>query len=269
MTESVYAQVRVARVERASRQSMRKLSSGTRISSAADAAADLGISQKMRAHMKSAHAAQRNTQDGISMLNVLDGALGEVTQKVSRMRELAIQSASEVLADREREYIHKEYGALMKDIDRVTGAAEFNGLDLLPGGGNTTVSVQVGISASGPENRVRVRLRPVNANSLTLDVTRVDSATDAQRALKHLDKAMDIVNGFRAEYGANQNQLGSSLRNLENWTENIVDAESRIRDTDIAFETANLTRQQVFRQVGIAMLAQTGTSKSAALSLIG
>jgi flagellin len=268
MTESVYAQVRVARVERASRQSMRKLSSGTRISSAADAAADLGISEKMRAHVKSAHAAQRNTQDGISMLNVLDGALGEVTQKVARLRELAIQSASEVLADPERQYIQKEYISLSKDIDRVTGSADFNGLDLLSGG-NTTVSVQVGISASGVENRVRVRLRSVNANTLGLDVTRVDSAADAQNALKRLDGAIDIVNGFRAEYGANQNQLGSSLRNLENWTENIVDAESRIRDTDIAVETANLTRQQVFRQVGIAMLAQTGTSKSAVLSLIG
>lgn len=268
MSESVYAQVRVGRVERASRQSMRKLSSGSRISSAADAAADLGISEKMRAHVKSAHAAQRNIQDGISMLNVVDGVLGEVTQKVTRMRELAIQSASEVLANPERQYISDEYRDLQADIDRVTKSAQFNGMDLFPGG-NTTVSIQIGISESGPENRLRVRLRPVDGNTLGLNLTRVDSATLAQQAVKRIDGAIDIVNGLRAEYGANQNQLGSALRNLENWTENMIDAESQIRDTDIAFEAANLTRQQVFRQVGIAMLAQTGTSKSAALSLIG
>lgn len=202
------------------------------------------------------------------MLNAMDGVLGEVTQRVSRMRELAIQSASDVLGNTEREYVSDEYRNIIEDIDRITRSADFNGLDLLPSS-TATVSIQIGISESGPENRLRVRLRPLDANALGLGVTRVDSAADAQQAVTRIDDAIDAVNGIRAEYGANQNQLGSALRNLENWTENMVEAESRIRDTDIAFEAANLTRQQVFRQVGVAMLAQTGTSKSAALSLIG
>jgi len=270
MAESVYAQHKVARVNRAAHDSVRKLSSGSRISRAADAAADLGISEKMRAHVKSMHAAQRNIQDAISMLNVADGTLDEVGERVSRMRELAIQSASDVLSNTEREYVSDEYRDIIEDIDRITRVAEFNGLKVTPGS-PTAVSVQIGIKGDDlMENTLRLRLYPAGTGpgGLGVGLTRVDTAANAQMALKRLDDALDLVNRHRASHGAAQNQLGAAYKSLETLTENTVEAESRIRDTDIAFEAANLTRQQVFRQVGVAMLSQANSSSQAALGLL-
>jgi flagellin len=221
MADSLYAANRVARVDRSSRQTMRKLSSGVRLTSAADGAADLGISEKIRAHVRS-----------------------------------------------ERDYLSTEYEVLKSDIDRVTRASEFNGLKIVPGA-TDFIAIQVGIHQKAIHNQVRVRLLPANASSLGVSVTGIGAPGDAQMALRRLDTAIDVINETRAGYGANQNQLSAAYRNLETWTENMVDTESRIRDTDIAIEAASLTRQQVFRRVGIAMLSQTGTSRSAALALLG
>jgi len=247
---------------------MRKLSSGVRLTSAADGAADLGISEKIRAHVRSAGAARRNIHDGMSMLNVADLTLGEVGAKLSRMRELAVESSNGVLQAQERDYLSTEYEVLKSDIDRVTRASEFNGLKIVPGA-TDFIAIQVGIHQKAIHNQVRVRLLPANASSLGVSVTGIGAPGDAQMALRRLDTAIDVINETRAGYGANQNQLSAAYRNLETWTENMVDTESRIRDTDIAIEAASLTRQQVFRRVGIAMLSQTGTSRSAALALLG
>jgi flagellin len=267
MSENLSAQKHLARVNRASRSSVRKLSSGSQISQAADGAAGLGVSQKMRGDILSMRAAQRNIQDGISMLNVAENALGEVTDKLTRMRELAVGSASEVMQQEERMYNSNEYRDLIQDIDRVTRSAEFNGLSVTPGS-NQSLEIQIGIDQQGMQNRLRVRMYAAGAMTLGVAVTGVDSTINAQKALDRIDKAIDTVNTIRASHGAAQNQLGSALKNLETWTENTVEAESRIRDTDMAMETANLTRQQVFGQAGIAMISQARSSSKSAFQLL-
>ena len=267
MSENLSAQKHLARVNREARNSVRRLSSGVQISQAAEGAADLGISEKMRAEINSMRAAQRTIQDGISMLNVAESALGEVTDKLTRMRELAVGSASEVMQADERIYNSNEYRDLILDIDRVTRSAEFNGLSVTPGS-NQTVQVQVGIDEDGVQNRLRVRLYAAGANAIGVGVTGVDTVLNAQNSLRRIDDAIDIVNTIRASHGAAQNQLGSALKNLETWTENTVEAESRIRDTDMAMETANLTRQQVFGQAGIAMISQARSSSQSAFQLL-
>jgi len=267
MSENLAAQKNLARVGRESRSSVRRLSSGVQISQAAEGAADLGVSQTMRADIRSMRVAQRNIQDGISMLNVAESALGEVTDKLTRMRELAVGSASEVMQADERIYNSNEYRDIIEDIDRVTRSAEFNGLSVTPGS-NEVVQIQIGINEQGAQNRLKVRLYAAGSMAIGVGFTAVDTSLGAQKAIDLVDRAIDSVNTIRASHGAAQNQLGSALQNLETWTENTVEAESRIRDTDMAMETANLTRQQVFGQAGIAMISQARSSAQSAFQLL-
>ena len=268
--DSVFAQKNLARTQRGMRSSMQKLSSGLRITKAADDAAAMGVSEKMRAQITSLKMAQRNTNDGISMIQTAEGALDETADILNRMRELAVESASEVLQATERAYLQTEFTALQGEIERIADSTEFNGLNLSDGT-TTEVAVQVGIFNVAAEDRITVTLQDSQTATLGVNTAVVDlaSAANSQTAITAIDTAIDSVNNSRASYGAAQNQLGSALRNLENYTENLTETESRIRDVDFASETAEMTRNQIFSQAGISILSQANSAPQAALSLLG
>ena len=268
--DSVFAQKNLARTQRGMRSSMQKLSSGLRITKAADDAAAMGVSEKMRAQITSLKMAQRNTNDGISMIQTAEGALDETADILNRMRELAVESASEVLQATERAYLQTEFTALQGEIERIADSTEFNGLNLSDGT-TTEVAVQVGIFNVAAQDRVTVTLQDSQTATLGVNTGAVDlgSAANSQTAITAIDTAIDSVNNSRASYGAAQNQLGSALRNLENYTENLTETESRIRDVDFASETAEMTRNQIFSQAGISILSQANSAPQAALSLLG
>jgi flagellin len=267
--ESVFAQKMLARTQRSMRQSIMKLSSGTRITKAADDAAGLAISQKMRAQITSLKMAHRNTETGISMVQTTEGALMEVQDMLSRMRELAVEASSEVLQSTERAYLQTEVTSLQEEIDRIAASTEFNGLSLLDGS-TTSVDVQVGINANAT-SRIGVALSSTTAAAIGVDSASVSfsTASTSQTAISAVDAGIDTINQIRAGLGASQNRLSSAMRNLENYTENLTEAESRIRDVDFAEETANLSRQQIFQQATISILSQANSSPQAVLSLLG
>jgi flagellin len=268
--DSVFAQKNLARTQRSMRGSMQKLSSGLRITKAADDAAAMGVSEKMRAQITSLKMAQRNTNDGISMIQTAEGALDETADILNRMRELAVESSSEVLQATERAYLQTEFTALQGEIERIADSTEFNGLNLSDGT-TTEVAVQVGIFNVAAQDRITVTLQDSQTATLGVNTGAVDlgSAANSQTAITAIDTAIDSVNNSRATYGAAQNQLSSALRNLENYTENLTETESRIRDVDFASETATMTRNQIFSQAGISILSQANSSPQAALSLLG
>ena len=265
---SVFAQKNLSRTQERLRGNFEHLSSGLRITKAADDAAGLAVSENMRAEIKSLKQAQRNTNDGISMVQTAESALQEVTDIVSRMRELSVEASSGVLQATERAYLQTEFSALQDEIDRISDTNNFNGLQLSDGT-NATVSVQVGVNNTA-NDRISVSLVDSNTAALAIDTGTIDlgSAANAQAAITALDTALDSVNDGRADLGAAQNRLTSAMRNLENYTENLVEAESRIRDVDFAAETADMTRNNVFSQAGVSVLAQANQSPQAALSLL-
>ena len=265
---SVFAQKHSSRTQERLRSNFEHLSSGLRITKAADDAAGLAISESMRAEIRSLHQASRNTNDGISMVQTAEGALQEVTNIVSRMRELSVEASSAVLQATERAYLATEFTALQGEIDRISATTNFNGLSLA-NGSTASVAVQVGIFNSA-NDRITVTLQDSRSTTLAVDTGTIDlaSAANAQAAITALDTALDTVNNSRATLGAAQNRLTSAMHNLENYTENLVEAESRIRDVDFASETADLTRNQIFSQAGVAVLAQSNQSPQAALSLL-
>jgi flagellin len=267
--ESIFAQKMLARTQRGIRESITKLSSGSRITKAADDPAGLAISQKMRAQIKSLKMAHRNTETGLSMVQTTEGALMEVQDMLARLRELAVEASSEVLQSTERNYLQTEVVALQEEIDRISNSTEFNGLNLLDGS-TTSVDVQVGINAAAT-SRIAVELFSTDATSLQVGAGLVDlsNAATAQNSIDQVDLGIDMLNFMRAKFGASQNRLTSAMRNLENYTENLVEAESRIRDVDFAEETAKLSRHQIFQQATISILSQANSSPQAVLALLG
>lgn len=265
---SVFAQKHLSRTQDKLRSNFEHLSSGLRITKAADDAAGLALSEGMRAEIRSLHQAKRNTQDGVSVVQTAEGALQEVTDIVSRMRELSVQASSGVLQATERAYLQTEFAAMQTEIDRIADSTSFNGLNITDG---STASVTVQVGAQNTANdRIDITLVDANTAALGIAAATVDlaSAANAQTAITALDTAMDSINNGRADLGASQNRLSSAMANLENYTENLIDAESRIRDVDFASETAELSRNQVFSQAGTSVLAQANQGPQAALALI-
>jgi flagellin len=267
--QSVFAQKHLARTQRDLRGTMEHLSSGLRLTRAADDAAGMGVSQKMRAHIQSLKMAQRNTNDGISMVQTAEGGLAETGDILARMRELAVESASEVLQATERAYLQTEFVTLQNELERIADSTEFNGLNLSDGT-TTQISVQVGIFNVASQDRITVDLQDSQTAVLGVNSAVVDlgTAADSQSAITAIDTAIDSVNNSRSTYGAVQNRLTSALRNLENYTENLVETESRIRDVDFAQATADMSRHQIFSQAGISVLSQANQNPQAALSLL-
>ncbi len=252
-------------------QSLERLSSGYRINRAGDDAAGLAISEKLRAKTRGLIQAQRNASDGISLIQVAEGGLGEIQNILVRLRELGVQAASDTIGQQERGYLDNEYQALKEEIDRIANVTEFNGTVLLDGtGGSLDFQVNTGgLNLFGVDRISFDAFRSdVNTDKLSLEELGVTSKEDAQRGLAILDRAIEHVSATRGELGAIENRLSSSIRNLGTSIENLTAANSRIKDVDIASETSELTKNSMLVQAGTTILAQANSIPKMALSLL-
>jgi len=265
---SITAQRNLAGTGRSLSKAFERVSSGLRVNSAADDAAGLGVAENLEAASRSARVAMRNTNDGISVVQTAEGATSEVSNILKRMRELAVQSSSETLESTERAYVQDEYSALASEVDRIAQVTEFNGLKLT-NNSNTALSVQVGVNNT-TNDRISISMGDLRSTTLGVDTTSMslNSSGSAQSAISTIDTALNSVNGYRSAYGAVQNRLTDSLVNLEVYSENLVSAESRIRDADFAHETAEMAKLQIMQQAGLSVLSQTGAAQQGVLSLI-
>ena len=257
------------RTNRGLKSTFAKISSGLRINSAADDSAGLAVAENLASERQSLQQAQRNTHDGISVIQTAEGATNEVGDILKRMRELAVQSSSETLANSERAFIQDEFKQLTAEVDRIADVTEFNGISL-GNAANSQLNVQVGIQNTS-DDRIAIELGDLRASTLKVDTGNVDlsNVASAQAALQTIDTALDSVNGYRSDYGSVENRLNSALNNLEIYTENIAGAESRIRDADFAKETAEMSKYNIMQQAGTAILSQANGINQGALRLIG
>jgi len=247
-----------------------KLASGLRINQAADDAAGMGISESLRAEMRGLQQASRNVSDGMSMVQTAESSMGEIGNNLSRMRELAVQSANGTLNANDRAAIQAEFGALQTEVDRIANSAEFNGIQLSDGSAAAPIDVQAGAGNVAANDRIAVNLQDGRAATLGVDAASIDVTTQAtaQTAIAAIDTAITTVSTSRAAYGAAQNSMISASHNLQSYTENLVEAESRIRDVDFAAETADKARNDILGKASIALLAQANISQSTALGLL-
>lgn len=248
-------------------KSMEKLSSGLRINRAGDDAAGLAISESLKSEIRALDQASRNAADGISLIQTAEGSLDEVSSILLRMKELAEQSLNGTLTNTDRGYLEAEYTALMAEINRISEASEFNGVKLLNGDG-LTINIQVGTGTSAAD-RVEVDLnQDLDTTGLALTVG-VDTATNASTAMDEIDGAITTVVSTRGGFGAIQNRLETTIRNINMTSENLNAANSRIRDVDVAMETSRMTSFQILQQAGIAILSQANMTVGLAMSLLG
>jgi flagellin len=251
------------------RNNLAKLSSGERITKAADDAAGLAISENLKAQIRSIRQARRNADDGISMVQTAEGGLSEISNIVIRLRELAVQAASDTLGNTERSFSDIEFQQLKDEVQRISKASEFNGRKLLDGSSGL-VEIQVGAKNNPLQDRIRYDGTTVVATleALGIGAESVSTKESAQLALQRLDDALVNVNGVRAKLGALQNRLTSVIETLGITEENFSEANSRIRDVDVASETADLTKNQILTQAGVSVLAQANQAPTYALSLL-
>lgn len=266
---SLNAQRNIGRTEHTLNRAMARLSSGLRIQVAADDAAGLSISEKLRAQVRGLAQAQRNANDGISMLQTVEGALNETADMLIRMRELAVQSANGTLGDTERDALNNEFKELRSEIDRIADVTEFAGIKLLNGAQSTGVHFQIG-TGNDSNSQITVSIASAKVTDLQSNLTSdtISTVTGAQAVLSHIDIAISSVNQDRGVYGAKQNRLFTTINTLSSAHENLSAANSRIRDTDVAAESANFTRSQILMQAGISVLSQANSLPQMALNLI-
>jgi len=254
----------------AQEQSLERLSSGSRINRAGDDAAGLAISEQIRANTRSLAQAGRNANDGISLVQVAEGGTNEISNMLVRMRELSIQASSDTIGDLERGFINKEIQALKGETDRIANNTEFNGTKLL-NGTSKQLDIQVGIKNSPTEDRLSFDAHAQNVSTQALGINDVSTITkeDAQHNLEKLDSALIRLNENRSSLGAVQNRLQSTINNINTYKENLEAARSRIKDTDMASETSELTRNNILSQAGISVLSQANQNPQMALKLLG
>jgi flagellin len=267
---SIAAQRSLAISGRESESNLAKLSSGTRITKAADDAAGLAISEKMKANIRSLKQADRNANDGISMVQTAEGGLNEVSSILTRMRELAMQTSSDTVGDSERGMSNMEYQNLKLELERISQVTEFNGKKLLNGEGDK-YDFQIGANNDGFQDRISYDARQVNSKMDNLGVAELDvsSKDGSQQSLATLDSAIEKVSGFRSFLGGIQNRLVSTSNNLQVNVENLSAANSRIRDVDYADATATKAKNDILSAAGTSVLAQANMSSQGALKLIG
>jgi len=247
--------------------SFKRLSSGFRINSAADDAAGLQISNRLTSQVNGLYQAARNANDGISVAQVAEGAMEEITNSLQRIRTLAIQSQNGINSDDDRAALQKEVSALKVEMSRISTTTQFGNQNLLSGG----YSAKFLVGANANQN-ISINLSRANGfgtTGLGLATLTVSTVTGASGAIALVDSAIKAIDGKRADLGAIQNRFQSTIRNLTNISENVSGARSRIRDTDFARETAELTRQQILQQTSTTVLAQANQRPQAALSLLG
>lgn len=267
---AINAQRNLAGSQRIMNKSMAQLASGSRINIAADDAAGLAISERLKGQIRSAQQASRNANDGISMVQTAEGGLNEIGNMIVRLRELSVQSASDTVGDIERGLINKEVQQLKNEITRVAQVTMWGNTNLLSGD-IPSYEFQVGISNSPENDRIVFDGAANKATAEVIGLENIDFSTkeNAQEALGLLDTAQTTVNGIRANLGALQNRLVSTVDNLSVSTENMSAANSRIRDTDVAMASSEMTRNNILLQAGTATLAQANQVNQLALRLLG
>lgn len=265
---SLEAQKNLGQSNSALQTSFNRLSSGFRINSAKDDAAGLAISESMITQIRSYTVAERNANDAISMVQTAEGALGEVQNIMGRMRELAMQGANGSLTNIDRGYLDTEYQALKAEINRIQGSAKFNGKQLLSASANT-LTFQVGLDNTASD-QLDVAFGGFGLSAILDSTSNVAGSTTSASllALSTIDATMDIISNERAKYGASMNRLEITTSSIATMRLNLSAANSRIRDVDVALETATLARNQVLSQAGVSVLAQANQLPQLAMTLL-
>lgn len=251
-------------------RSMARLASGMRINQASDDAAGLAISENLKAQIRGLRQANRNANDGISLVQIAEGSLNEVSNMMTRLRELGVQAASDTIGDTERKFLDVEYQQLKSEMQRVTESTQYNGYDLLNGTGGV-IDIQVGTNNDAFKDRISFNAGAANSTLEAMGLVAESVATKegAQQSLAVVDGAMTSVNAIRANFGAMQNRLQSTSNNLLIYDENMSAANSRIRDTDVAAESSEMARNNILMQAGVSTLAQANQVQQLALKLLG
>jgi len=266
---SLRAQQNLSKAQNALTSNIERLSSGLRINRAGDDASGSSISSKLSSDTRGLKMASRNTNDAVSLIQTAEGAMNEVNGLLTRMRELAVQSANGgTLTSSERVYIDQEFQLLESEINRIVGVTEFNGNKLINGAQSAGIDFQVGMNNS-TDDRIQISIADSQSTALGLNDDVLTSQTGAQAAINALDTAIQSVATSRGTLGTTQNRLTVTLTNLANMHENLSAANSRIKDVDVADESAGMTRNQILQQAGVAVLAQANSLPQSALSLIG
>jgi flagellin len=248
--------------------SMERLSSGLRINSAKDAAAGQAIANRMTAQIKGMAQAQRNTNDGISMVQTMEGGLGRINDNLQRIRELAVQAASDTNTVDDRASIKTEIDERVAEIGRIAGSTTFNGTELLDGTVTAAMKIQVGGNTT-VDDSIDVMAVDATATTLAVNALAVDTAANAQAAIDSVDAAIKTIDTERSTLGATLNRFDSVISNLQTSETNLTAARSRIEDADYAVEVANMTRSQILQQAGTSVLAQANQSTQSVLKLLG
>jgi flagellin len=263
---ALFTQNQLAKTQWSMSTTFQRLSSGFRINGAADDAAGLGISESMNAQVRSYTVAERNANDGVSMAQTADAAAGQISALLTRLRELALQSANGALVTNDRLNLETEYSAVSSEIDRIANVTKFNSKPLLNGASST--DFQVGIF-SGASEVITIDFSAQSLTATSLGVASIGStAGSALDALSGIDSALQTLNTQREKFGAGINRLQQAITGLQSSRTNLSAALSRIRDVDVAEEAANMTKYQVLTQAGTSVLAQANQSPQAALSLL-
>jgi len=247
--------------------SLQRLSSGLRINSAKDDAAGLALSERFTAQIRGLEQANRNANDGISMLQTAEGAMSEISSSLQRMRELAVQSVNDTVSATDKKSLDAEYQALATEITRNTDATKFNGVSVI--GAAATLTFQIGFEANANNQVTATTVDVAAASGVASTIAgAISTKASASYMVAAIDVAINKISSLRADFGAAQNRLESTVRNNANIIENQNAARSRILDADFAKETANLTRTQILQQAGVAMLAQANAVPQTVLSLL-
>lgn len=265
-TASMVAQNHLSSTSNALSQTFARLSSGYRINSAADDAAGLGIAKSMDAQVASYTQAQQNAQNGISMAQTADGAADQISDMLTRMRTLAVESSNGDMSTTDRANLDTEFQSITSEIDRIANTTTFNGKNLLAGA-SSSVAFQVGIGTSA-NDQVSVSFGGVDKAGLGLTGSSVTSFANAQSSITAIDSAIQTLTTARETWGASMNRFQTTVSNLQSMTSNTSAALSRIQDVDVASETANLSKEQVLSQAGAAVLAQANQAPQLALKLL-
>jgi len=250
-------------------RTLEQLSSGQRINRAGDDAAGLAISENLKAQIRGLGQAERNAQDGISLVQIAEGGLSEVSNIMIRLRELAVQSASDTIGATERKFLNVEFKQLTAEVDRIANSTEFNRVPLLNGTG-AVFDIQIGTRNDPLADRLTFDASSADTNiaALGLNLASVADKISSQNSLSAIDQAITSVSSIRADFGALQNRLQSTINNQQISIENLSAANSRVRDADIAKTTAELTKNNILMQAGTSVLAQANQSSTSALQLI-
>ncbi|HYC77246.1 MAG TPA: flagellin [Planctomycetota bacterium] len=264
---SLSAQRNLNKATNALMKNFEHLSTGKRIARSSDDAAGLAISSRLTAQVRSLGVASRNANDGISLVQTAEGALGEIGDALVRARELAVQSANGTLAGSDQDALNDEFANIVNQIDQIANGTAFNGKALLDGT-NATITLQIGTGTTSGTDTLDVTLTAAASSDLSIDSLDIGSTGDAGAAITAIDAALDTVSAARSTLGAVQNTLYGSISAIENRQENLAAANSRILDVDVAQETAELTKNNILQQAALSILAQANQQPQAALSLL-